>query len=47
MTSLVIILGGRGLENMTQDDGERGCRAKDDVTFYMIAGENFKQFDLK
>ena len=34
---------------MTRDDGGGGvdCRAKDDVTFYMISGENFKQFDLE
>ena len=33
---------------MTQDDGGRGCWAKDDVTFFiMISGENFKQFSFK
>ena len=33
---------------MTQDDGGRGCLAKDDATlFNMISGKNFKQFDLK
>ena len=47
-TNDVIISGGGCLENMTQDDGGRGCRAKDAVTFFnMFSGENFKQFDFK
>ena len=25
----------------------KGCRAKDDVVFYMISGGNFKQFAFK
>ena len=32
----VIILGGGGLEKMTQDDGGRGYWAKDDVTFSIL-----------
>ena len=38
---------GGSLEKKTQDVGEGGCWAKDDVTFYMIVGKHFKQFDFK
>ena len=42
-TNDVIVLGGGGMEKKTQDDRGRGCRAKDDVTFFnMISGGNFK-----
>ena len=44
-TNDVIILGGRGFG---KDDGGRGCRAKDDVTFYnMISGKNSNNLILK
>ena len=47
-TNGVVILAGGVLEEMTQDDGRRGCWAKDDVTFFnMISGEIFKRFDLQ
>ena len=32
----------RGLEKMTQDDGGRGCRAKDEVTFLHDSWETFQ-----
>ena len=47
LTNDFIVLGGGGLEQMTQDNGGGGIRAKDYVTFYMISGKNFKQLDFK
>ena len=41
-TNDVIILGGRGFENMTQNDVGRGCRAKDGVTFFDALLEKFQ-----
>ena len=43
-TNDVIALGGEGVWKILQGEG---CWAKDDITFYMISGKHFKQFDFK